>query len=235
MNNRSAADVLLEMESKIDSLLSLVKNLDMNVKVLSNKVNELMSNQKKMPTVEAIVGPAFVANRFAPTDPERQVLISAANKLPMDMAPAALRRTSRPDTYSNTTPIQSFNAPSVQPSPKVEEAVIQVPSAAFAEIPSPKEEKVSSFAPTVTLQQKVMDKNGRFIFMADVEIKNAANDIKKTRTNGSGKWMATLPLGDYAITLSKRDPMTKERMEVIQNIKIDGSVSQMDLSPAIMK
>ena len=44
---RKATDVLLELEAKINLLLDIVRSQDLNIKVLSNKLNVFIDNGLK--------------------------------------------------------------------------------------------------------------------------------------------------------------------------------------------
>jgi len=39
---RKASDIILSLEAKIDQMVALHRSLDMNIKLLSNKINEMM-------------------------------------------------------------------------------------------------------------------------------------------------------------------------------------------------
>lgn len=70
--------------------------------------------------------------------------------------------------------------------------------------------------------QRVVDKNGKDVFMADVHILDL-NDILilKLKTNAIGKWQAQLKPGDYKVKISKTDSLTMTKNEIIQNIKVN--------------
>lgn len=59
---------------------------------------------------------------------------------------------------------------------------------------------------SVNVSQQVIYKDGRHIFLADVEIRDEAGKklIKQTRTNVKGKWIAALAPGNYIIKVSKK-------------------------------
>lgn len=104
---RKATDVLLALENKVDTLLSIIKAQDLNIKVLSNKLNavmEQMSKQQAAPPqikVEA-VQPPLPANPFVQMpagDPEKTIPVLAESKLPSSTSPQGFRRNSRPETY----------------------------------------------------------------------------------------------------------------------------------------
>jgi len=102
------------------------------------------------------------------------------------------------------------------------------------------EKKVNKKEPSsgsVPVMQRIVDKNGKSVFLADVEIIDVSSgeQASKTRTNGTGKWMATLSPGDYKVIIRKRESLTKEKIEVIQDVRVDGTQSPFDLQTMIIK
>jgi len=236
---RKATDVLLELETKIDILLSIVRSQDLNIKVLSNKLNTLMANKQSINvnqpppvTVEA-VNTAFRVVQ----DQKPQIPISSEEKLPIDENPKGFRRTSRPETYSgdNTYLPKKPNPKFPVQMPPVAEAI--VPKEALSkDPPSAEQPKENSNHHTIPVQQRVVDKNGKSVFLADVTIiKTNGDRIFKGRTNGTGKWMAALTPDTYKVVISKRDSLTKERVDLSQEIVVDGNTTPLELKTLIFK
>jgi hypothetical protein len=57
----------------------------------------------------------------------------------------------------------------------------------------------------------------------------------KTRTNGTGKWMASLALGNYRVTIRKHDSATNTKLEATQDIQVDGTQSPLELQALIIR
>jgi hypothetical protein len=134
---RKATDVLLDLESKVDTLLGLVQSQDLVIKVLSNKLNDVMSKLDKslagpprivVETVQAPhpqtanIPPGFT--QLPAGDPDRTVPFAAETNLPQTDTPQGFRRNSRPETYAKTLPgevvklpMQLPNMPQVSVSP----------------------------------------------------------------------------------------------------------------------
>lgn len=234
---RKATDVLLELEAKINLLLDIVRSQDLNIKVLSNKLNVFIDNGLK----NNVQGPRITVEAISTVDKNTsdQIAINAEEQLPIESKPKGFRRTSRPETYSG----DNEYLPQKQPvNPKfpvqVPNAEAIVPPEAMRAVEQPKEKlhEQVSHVNSIPVQQRVVDKNGKSIFLADVDIFNQNGEkVSKTRTNGAGKWTASLNVGDYKIVLSKREALTKERVEIVQNIKIDGKTSPLELSMLIFK
>ena len=91
---RKATEVLLDIESKIDILLNIVRNQDLNIKVLSNKLNNLnIIKPIGVPTVE-------ISNFTTTSESQIQIPISTDTQIIVDKNPQGFRRISRPETYS---------------------------------------------------------------------------------------------------------------------------------------
>jgi hypothetical protein len=277
---RKATDVLIELESKIDTLISLIKTQDLNFKIISNKLNEIMEAAKKQS--EAPKFTAATPNTtptFPPPslDPERYVRVSAESAIPSTNAPEGFRRTSRPETFGNQGAGEQTLAQPAQKIEKLGDGIAQpkvpqssqkyplqlpkgmpppgrtagenVADVVFPQHPSSTHLKSPATPPApsqankpvvqnaVPVMQRVIDKNAKTVFMANVEIVDlaTAQPVFKTRTNGTGKWQASLPVGDYRITIKKGEGLTKAGLEAIQDIKVDGSISPYELKQLILK
>lgn len=250
---RKASEVLLELESTLKSLVSLVRAQDLNIKVLSNKLNNLMQALEKQAaapskiTVEAVnTFPTSPFQQMQTLDPERQIAISSDSKLPLETSPKGFRRTSRPETFAGDNAYLP-NAKDVQPKfpvqmpkpPPGREAEVVVPSNKLESspvAPQPKARQTVS-QNSIPVQQRIVDKGGKSVFLADVEVVSheTGEMVSKTRTNGTGKWQAVLGIGGYRVTIRKRESLTKEKVEVAQDIQVDGSESPLELQVMIIK
>lgn len=254
---RKASDVLLELESKITKLINLVELSNHNYKILSNKLNDLINGNKLNPinkiTVEAVnavsknISPV---NNFQPIDPERQVPIFSESNLPQTNSPQGFRRTSRPETFVSETKNEEANFPEYTPKFPVQltspppgrttiETVVRPPPEQKTQS-SPKEfnePKNTLMQNSIPVHQRIVDKNGKSIFLADVEIKDLSSgqSVIKTRTNGTGKWMASLAVGNYQVRINKRESTSKNALEAIQDIQVTGSQSPLELNMLIIK
>src|SRR5665213_1846654 len=109
-NIRKATDVLLDIESKVDVLLGIVRSQDLVIKILSNKLSDTIARLDKQQsgspriTVEAVqppiqsIVPAGFTNIPA-GDPERNIPFVAESRLTQTDSPDGFRRNSRPETY----------------------------------------------------------------------------------------------------------------------------------------
>jgi hypothetical protein len=257
---RKATEVLSELESKVDALLGVVRAQNLNINVLSNKLSQLLetlntlpSKQETLiprPTVEASgyqmasangkgtasVSPSQVYNPHGISLPPD--LTMPETNLTLETNPKGFTRNSRPETFS---PEHRF--PERQ-KPKVEEAVVQLPpqsattpntSVKFTPptntLPSP--ELTNSKIPVI---QRVVDKNNKAIFLADIEVYNEMNILEsKTRTGPSGKWQASLKPGRYHVLVKKSQNSLKDKLEIKQQISVDGRSVPQEIETLIVK
>ena len=254
---RKATDVLLELESKVDCLLQIVKSQDLNIKLLSNKLNIIMEKlEKQSATSPKIVVEAI--NSMPPNiidNSDKNIPISSEFNLLAEEAPQGFRRTSRPETFAGD------NAYLNQPAEKVNKFPMQIPKMpadrlpdksvklptkeaevvvdnSFKERPPPAPKKEKTRNPNgIPIVQRVVNSSGKSVFLAEIEIFDAESQelIAKTRTNGTGKWMSTLPIGSYKVILKKIESLTKEKIEVGQTIQVDGTQSPLELQTMIIK
>jgi hypothetical protein len=240
---RKASDVLLALESKIESLLGIIRNQDLKIGIISNKLNTVMELLKNSPKeFKSIADDVTFPSYSASTEYEKNVNVLAETTLPQENNPKGFRRTSRPETYAGDNaqlPKQPKNTQTVKQSVKAEVIVpteftskpvaVQVP-------PKPKLEEQAN-KNTIPIMQRVVDRNGKSVFLADVEIIDLTTNqpVFKTRTNGTGKWMASLVPNNYRVLIKKIEPLTKERVETPQEILVDGTKSPLELPMLIIK
>lgn len=253
---RKASEVLLDLESKVEVLIGMLKSQDLNIKVLSNKLNTVMEKLNKpidasspKIMVEAVNTMPFT--KVPSPDPEKSIPVGADFNLPVENSPTGFRRTSRPETYSGDNSYlpqqpkaQELRFPTQIPRPSGQTEVV-VPTNINRQqgqpLPTqpPKTEStlVSNEGNSIPVSQRVVDGNGKSVFLADVEVIDLTTmqPIFKTRTNGTGKWSAPLQAGEYRVNIRKRESLTKEKLEVAQDIRVDGSQSPLELSLMIIK
>ena len=310
MEPRKATDVLLDIETKVNALLDIVRSQDLVIKVLSNKLNDVMGKLEKQTqaapkiTVEAIQAPVVPPpmppgfTQLPAGDPDRNIPVAAESKLPSTSAPQGFRRSSRPETFAgdnaylphpedemsartqprmpparqqpNAPPpgrsqgevVTAMVPPEAMANPRAKKGTMGGPApkgSPFAPPGSPnpmmappgtpnpmmaQDEQFHEQAPPqmtaqgqIPVMQRCVDKNGKSIFLADVELTDLSNGqpFFKTRTNGAGKWMASLGIGAYRVVITKRASGNKGLMEAVQDIQVDGSKSPLELPMVIIK
>lgn len=229
---RKASDVLIDLESKINVLLQLVRSQDLNIKILSNKLNSLLESTKNNVNNTTTENSSF-------EDDSKKIYVSSDGNLPLDNFPSAIRRNSRPETYSST----SNNEVQVN---KDAEVIVNVKGNpiknGFVKLDSDKKtqpliDKDRNDHLVIPVHQRVVDRNGKSVFLADVEVLNLEtnNVIFKTRTNGTGKWMASLSPGNYNVIIQKRESVSKEKIKTEQLITVDAGTSLVELQMIILK
>lgn len=293
---RKASEVLLEIESKVNILLDVVRSQDLVIKVLSNKLNDVINQLKQQQAgppkivVEAVQAPINAPamphsfTQLPVGEPERTIPIVSEANLPSTDTPKGFRRTSRPETFAGddvyvrkeNVPAPTQFQPPVQLPANFQQSRNQnapPPGRSEADVftaptPAPSKRAGNVLAPPnpsgsppmameqpaqgpyrtpgkpaqpeagqIPVQQRIVDKNGKSIFLADVEITDLSTSmpIFKTRTNGTGKWMAALGIGAYQVKIGKRASNSKEKLEAVQDIQVDGSQVPLELPMLIIK
>lgn len=238
---RKATDVLLDLELKIDNLINLIKSQDLNIKLLSNKLNMLLEKpeQTSKITVEAI---GAYSNNLETPD-EKPMKVSSDFNMGIENQPVGFRRTSRPETYSGDNdylekdikvfPVQVPKIPEAEIIVNTEKPLNNIKESSTKNSLEASSPTINNGVPVI---QRVVDKNGKSVFLADVEINDSNGKlVSKTRTNGTGKWMASLAVGTYKIIIKKRESMTKEKLESIQTIDVTGAQTPFELQTLIIK
>lgn len=238
-NVRKATDVLLDLESKIDVLTNLVKSQKLTQEILSNKLNialELLEKNSIENKVSLSEKPKFTIEA---SDNEKNILINSDFNLLTESEPKGFRRTSRPETYSK---------PSIQKNKNVVEKPAEVifnpPNLeTFNNEPltSNKSEgdisKKEILQSPIIVSQRIVDANGKSVFLAEVEVKKSdtLELVSKTRTGATGKWSIPLNTGIYKLFIKKRDLKTKEVVTTSQDLIVDGNNSLLTLDTLIIK
>ena len=241
MEPRKATDILLAIEAKLDTALAAIRAQDLNQKIMSNKLNELLA---KIDSVEAAEQPVMAkpfveAPIVTSTDPELSIKVEAEQ--------LGFRRTSRPETYATPTLLNEVRKPAPPPPAEpVPPPVISRPPPPSEEewktismpaLPKMKSEEASSNIGKVAVEQRSVDKNGKAVFLANIEITDKeTNKVEsKTRTTSVGKWQAVLPPGIYNVKITKSESVSKQKIEVNQEITIDGNTSTQTLPLLMVK
>lgn len=220
---RLASEVILELEQKINNILNIVQALDLNIKIISNKLNSIniSANSGK------IDQPQYSASLPEDDDP-KHIKVPASNPEIIDPSKISNRRGSRHEVYDNS-----------KPEAKIKEPEIIVPINQKQEIivNQSNQSNQKPIENAIPIMQRIIDKNGKSIFLANIEILDAENGslVYKTRTNGTGKWMASLAPMKYKVLTSKLEQLTKEKITSLQEIIIDGKTSPLQLPDFILK
>lgn len=246
---RKASDILLELEKNVNSILNIIKAQDLNIRVLSNKFSMILSALEKQTqpaskiTVEAV-----------DSSSNKNINISPENIIPVEKEPKGFRRTSRPETFEgDNSYLPPSNKDKVQSNPAIPSNAMRPPPGRTMDVTVPVEaNQKNTFVPpkqtnnsqhknivqnAIPVMQRVVDGNGKSLFLADVEIfdANTMETVSKSRTNGTGKWMASLGVGSYKVIVRKMEKLTNNKKEISQDIQVDGSTSPYELQTLIIK
>jgi hypothetical protein len=244
-DTRKATDVLLEMEAKMNTLIAENANMKFNISLISNKLTEIITalgkQQEIAPkfTVEAVNKSPFRPNiALTPPDPERNIPIFAD---PVNVIPTAPDGTPRRTSRVETKPAPILSKNSLGADGEViftDHPEATFPASAFNKTQPPNETPAqTSQIKKIPVIQRCIDKNQKAIFLADVEVidMNNGQSVYTTRTNGAGKWQASLPEGQYKIRIKKPVRGDEDKIESQQNVKIEGSGKALNLPDIMVK
>lgn len=243
-NDNTNMQMILSLKSTLDLILNYCKSQELNLKILSNKINllneKLLNNPVHSSPGKATIEPAdFVVQHADRQNNSKEIRISPDFNLSVDSAPQGPRRTSRQDDsdfedYSKTNTMAEPTEHPLSQSKKVFKPIENVEkkesvndNSNNVEFKHPK----LTLAESVQVTQRVLGKSNNSLFLAEVEVRSAENDelVHRTRTNGIGKWVGTLSPGKYRVTIKKMGGAGKEVLKVSQDIQIDGIKSLVDL------
>jgi len=210
--DRKATDVLLQIESKVDELLSHIKTNNLANKIILERLRIVTENLEKVSLKSPSVS---VSDNVSGKKPNLSV--SADFTKPISHTASEPQQKQLSDKISVTT---------LSLKDKIKKAMDEAKEdTASLEFPAAKEKNKE-----ISVQQKIIDIEGSNIFMANVEIFDL-NDvlIKKTKTNQTGKWLAKLSTGSYNVTVTKVGTNNKPSINVKYSIEITNENSNLEL------
>lgn len=199
---------------KIRKATDILLDLEVKVDQMMNLYRTLSFDVKVLSNKLNLIVQSKLPNNIEESLPQNKgkdfVEIKQEDTLPMEISPTGMRRTSR---QTESKPQPNIIVPKVQ------------------------QKQSNSSGSLITVVQRIVDKNGKSIFMANVEMINVKNtDVQcKARTNASGKWEAQVPVGEYKVSIKKREAVTQTAIDVEQTVYVDGSEDILQLDMLIIK
>ena len=236
MNNtiRKASDVLLELEITLEKVLGYVRNMDMNIKSISNRLNMLektsVSPKWSPPSMardttqvwtgETQPAPELLAAALKPQMPGLKPGVQLGPQRTMVTTPKGQQISTTEEDETNFTNDDKL---------EVDTKLIGQRRGIRTEEPNPNSER------KMPVQQRIIYKDGKNVCLANVEIfqtgsKGELNLIKKVRTNSAGKWVVALESGKYLVSISKAGTSSKPNVDVSYSIDIPISSVPLELT-----
>lgn len=204
MSERSASDILLELEAKVDKMFMILSNVDLLMKTLNNRISALEKKisgniEIKVEKSEAVSPPVESKNNFSfeTTDPNVTGKTIPGLKPGVKLGnvngkPALVKLNETENTA--VTPVAQISTKSV------------------------------------TIQQKIVYKeDGKSICLAHVSIYKNSILQKEVKTNAAGKWSASLEPGKYIIKITKHGSNERTNIEKSFDISVPESNAPVQL------
>jgi hypothetical protein len=216
MESRKASDILLSIEKKLDQIVGLISSNDLTMKIVANKLQVLIDighddeQHHHTSNLNSINKENLLPTVSLLSPSKEEIFIDSEFNIEEDKAPSGTRRTSR-----SSSDIFDFETK------ENNKKVLPETSRSDRKIP---------------IVQRVVDKNGKSLFLAEVEILNENSvQVDKVKTNSVGKYQAQLPPGNYKIIIRKNEPLSNSKLEGIQEIKVDSEAQLLELPIIIIK
>jgi hypothetical protein len=209
MKTRKATDVIIDLETKVDSLVGYIKNMDNNIKLLLGHINEL-----KM----VGVNPPVVAPNSSPPAVAKQAM--KFEEMPKTNIFDGLKEQAGIQDNSTNNSIEE------QPDDELIEEVVHTGERRGSRVATQSSNKIS-------VSQQIFMPDGSPMFLASVEIMDFNGMlVKQTRTNTKGRWIAPLEQGNYSVHVVKRtSDNSKEPIELQFVVEIPSSEAPLELDP----
>jgi len=251
---RKASDIILELESKINSLTKLIESMDFNLKLISNKLNKLVAttDNNKLHKVSA-----YVSEQPPITNKFEELKKSQSEEFEIDKTPNGQRRVSRPTQNNFSGPIQvplSNSVKFVSNSDNSDEEFKGFKSNVKTinkdnlkkpvnenvnpakEVKVETQKEVVNDGNLIKVSQRVFNEHGKAEFFADVSIQQlpSLDKIKGTRTTGTGLWSVMIPQGIYRVSIKTKQPVVGSSRINSFDINLDGTKKEIDLDKLII-
>lgn len=210
--NKKATEVLFEINSKVDELLSYIKTENLARNILLERLRIVAENLEKL-TVKTHI--------------EKKPTLSVSADFTSPTNPVVIK--DKPKQLSDKIAVTTLSLKD-----KIKKAMDEAKENGNSlEFPAAKEKNTEK---QISVQQKITDSEGSNIFMANVEIFDI-NDvlIKKTKTNQTGKWLAQLPVGTYNVIVTKVGANNKSPINLKYSIEVNSSSENSNLELPIKK
>lgn len=225
---RKATDVLLNIEQQVSEILGYVKNQDMLIKALMNRLAVL--ERSGQPIHSAMPSPI--------TESTSKQLGNSSQQLP-GLKPGVVIKGDLNNKHIikpiNQQQLESPNIdfPSYDSNSDIKESTIEVDN-----IPIGKR-RTSRYVDdqNITVQQKVLYPDGKCVSSARIEIftklPNSDNLVlvQNKKTNATGKWTGQLPPGNYLIKVFKKGTGKTPNIETQQTVIVPNSDDTVQLKP----
>ncbi len=220
VQQRKASDILLALEAKVETLMKLVYNQDMLLKLIADRTNKMYTYIDELQKeYKESKNQKLEDNNEDQEDPR---IINISNDHQITEAKERVGQSR----------IVPRAGPNVVPVPQP--AILAIPNQQLPPNPQQAQQTTGSDK-KVPVVQRVSDHTGKDIFMCQVLILDeSGNEITKTKTNAVGKWQAMLKPAPYTIKITKTDTATKKMLETTQKITIQSSNSTITLPVVIM-
>lgn len=209
---RKATDVLLDLEIKVDTILTHLKNQENLMKVIANRLGVFnKSNEVKQPSIKDSVE-NLPTKPIIPGLKPGIVMTSARLGKKEDVPTITSQNTERDE-------VEAGDFIEVETNPKGKRR-----TARYAEN--------ESTSKKTAVQQKITYADGKNVCLASVEIYDLNNNlIKQAKTNAMGKWMAALDPAEYIIKINKHGVANKPNINLEFQITIPNSDRPLELDP----
>lgn len=220
MTERSAIDILLELEQKVDALSRRYGNVENLLKVLLNNINNghVPKPQEAATKSVKITGP-INKNNFDQRE-KTSKFVDLANQQGLDVEDDEVP--TRLETVIKARPSD------LPPDPSGED-MVEAPSRGAS-----RGQRGAKTSAKLSVSQVLFREEGQPLFLASVEVLDESGVlINQTRTNPKGRWLMALAPGEYQVHVLKRftQDSGKETVDLTYKINIPPSDKPMELTP----
>src|SRR5690606_12624399 len=216
-DKRSATDILLGLETKVETLSKRFANVENLLKVLLNNINNQTPKlQPETPKPSKVTGPINKDNFDHRDKTSRFADLAKQHGLDVEREPAR-----------NESVIEA--RPSTLPPDPDGDDMIEASSRGAS-----RGQRGAKSSVKASVSQILYREDGQPLFLASVEVLDQTGMlINQTRTNPKGRWLMALSPGEYQVHVLKRFPADsgKESIDTTYRINVPPSDKPMELTP----
>lgn len=216
---RKMSDILLSLEEQVKLLVKTISANDLNNKLILDRLNKLVAT----PLPSVVVAPP------PPPSATKEPVVYSISPSMSDVNKAVLVPRKSPE-------------PKPTPVKKTDVAKPIVTSRSVVAGPAQNTRPVAKATKSsngeqgkIPVSQRVIDQNGKDIFLVDIVITDTATGeiAAKSKTSAAGKWYAYLGDGTYTVHMSKViNPETEHKIESRQQIEVNTEQKALQLPTA---
>ncbi len=213
---KKITEVIQEIKMEVDEVLAYIRNMDLKYTLILDRLNRLTSpiNNTLSNSVKSQSSKEFSKESPEIIFPEHSPVIKSDSSLKSKLQSALEQAQQDQEAEDQITVATQQDGKRRNLRQHSENQNRQIPT-----------------------HQRIVYPDGKPVYMANVEIIDliTQNLVKQTKTNQTGKWLASLVPGEYQVKISKGSNSLKSKVELDYRVTIPNQDSTVDLGTKMVE